>query len=140
MSPCCGATYAGATDVAPSLEALGLPPPLPLPFSCSDLQLCRSWSRIMEGTGELTRTLSSSLLFLAAFVVLAMGSPACPVPSVGDSILGRPGSRWDLNPRMMHANYRIGVVEVLNYSFFLIKSIVLCFFFFLRSPEKRCSI
>ncbi|XP_074556363.1 5'-adenylylsulfate reductase-like 3 [Curcuma longa] len=65
----------------------------------------------MEGTGKLTQILSSSLLFLVSFVVLAMGSPACPVPSVGDSILGRSGSRWDLDPRMVHANYPIGVVE-----------------------------
>ncbi|KAG6474405.1 5'-adenylylsulfate reductase-like 3 [Zingiber officinale] len=62
----------------------------------------------MEGTGKQTQALAAALLFLAAFVVLGTGSPACPVPSVGDSILGR----LDLDPSMMRANYRIGgVVE-----------------------------
>lgn len=109
---------------------LGLPPALPLPLSCPDLHICGSWKRIMEGTGKQTQALYAALLFLAGFVVLGTGSPACPVPSVGDSILGRPASYWDLDPTMMRANYRIGVVEVLKYPLFLHKFIIACLFFF----------
>ncbi|XP_074577616.1 ubiquitin carboxyl-terminal hydrolase 23-like [Curcuma longa] len=83
--------------LSPPLD-LGLPPAFPLPFACPDLHICGSWNRIMEGTGKQTQALSSALLFLAAFVVLGTGSPACPVPSVGDSILGLPASCWDSMP------------------------------------------
>ncbi|RZR70607.1 hypothetical protein BHM03_00000853 [Ensete ventricosum] len=52
-----------------------------------------------------------ALVFLIALVAASAGSPVCPRPSAGDSILGRPDSCWDLDPTAVLRGYQIGVVE-----------------------------
>ncbi|WOL19936.1 hypothetical protein Cni_G28738 [Canna indica] len=53
----------------------------------------------------------AALVLLIASIDLAAGFAVCPVPSVGDSILGRPGSCWGLDPMAMLGRYQIGVVK-----------------------------
>ncbi|CAD5181191.1 unnamed protein product [Musa acuminata subsp. malaccensis] len=52
-----------------------------------------------------------ALVFLIALVAASAGSPVCPRPSAGDSIMGRPDSCWDLDPTAELRGYQIGVVE-----------------------------
>lgn len=96
-------------------------------------RLSCSPNRIMEGKPR-----RAALVFLVAFLAVAAGSPACPRPSVVDTILGWPDSCWDSDSTLPLDAYQIGVVEVLPYHF--LGSLVLFLFYILHiSPLLNCS-
>ncbi|RRT52583.1 hypothetical protein B296_00024816, partial [Ensete ventricosum] len=78
----------GAQAIAADASCEHLPPPLLFAFSGSR-------NRIME-----------------------RNPPACPRPSVVDTILGRPDSCWDLDSTLPLGAYQIGVVQVLPHRCF----------------------